>query len=477
MMKNLREIAYRVDPALWVREVLGVTPTAWQETFLRAPRGASILALTARQVGKTSTAAWAIAHSMLFTPGSLSVIGCPAQRQSAEAVRRVKEVLKKVGAKFKSENVYGLELESGSRVLALPSSDDSIRGLTVDAWIVADEAARLPEDLIAALRPMRARRPQARFAMLSTAWSRSDPFWIPWASDDSTWIRLKATADADPTLYAAEFLEDERKALGEHAFNREYLGIPGGNEASPFTWDLYERAIQVHSPLVPPGAAFRPAPKIPIIVHDVGRSNDRSTAVVGGKIPPLFGPQLVSVNECLELPLGLYGSQLANELAKIDQMYDRSCLIVADLSNDPTYAETLFDTFGPRIIGVEIGPSGNGTTFEQRRVKNGFVLVYRVGRTFLLELLLAEFRDHNIRLVPGPESQRAYAQLEALEPEQRERGIVYNCASSQHDDLGISLAMLAWVAQHLHFDRWTRPIFDAHRVPRRPQRFDWRAVT
>ena len=72
-----------------------MTPTAWQQTFLRSPRGASILALTARQVGKTTTAAWAIAHSMLFTPGSLSVIACPAQRQSAEAVRRVREALSK----------------------------------------------------------------------------------------------------------------------------------------------------------------------------------------------------------------------------------------------------------------------------------------------------------------------------------------------------------------------------------------------
>ena len=27
--------------------------------------------------------------------------------------------------------------------MALPSTDDSIRGLTVDGWIVADEAARL----------------------------------------------------------------------------------------------------------------------------------------------------------------------------------------------------------------------------------------------------------------------------------------------------------------------------------------------
>ena len=93
VMSKLREIAYRIDPALWVREVLGVAPTAWQQAFLRSPRGASILVLTARQVGKTTTAAWAIAHCMLFMPGSLSVIACPAQRQSAEAVRKVREAL------------------------------------------------------------------------------------------------------------------------------------------------------------------------------------------------------------------------------------------------------------------------------------------------------------------------------------------------------------------------------------------------
>jgi len=261
MMTNLREIAYRVDPVLWVQETLAVTPTPWQQTFLRSPRGASILALTARQVGKTTTAAWAIAHSMLLTSGSLSVIACPAQRQSAEAVRRVREAIIKAGAELESDNVYGLELDNGSRVMALPGTDDSIRGLTVDGWIVADEAARLPTDLIAALRPMRARRPQARFAMLSTAWSRTDPFWTAWASDDQTWIRLKATADTDATLFLPEFLEQERRALGEHDFNREFLGIPGGGQASPFTWELYDSATQIHVPLVPPGPAFGPPPQ------------------------------------------------------------------------------------------------------------------------------------------------------------------------------------------------------------------------
>ena len=101
-----------------------MTPSAWQETFLRARRGASILALTARQVGKTTAAAWAMAHAAVFMPGSLSVVACPAQRQSAEAVRKVHDMVLKAGVKLTTDNTYGLELANGSRVLALPGSDE-----------------------------------------------------------------------------------------------------------------------------------------------------------------------------------------------------------------------------------------------------------------------------------------------------------------------------------------------------------------
>jgi hypothetical protein len=264
-MSKLREIAYRVDPVIWVREVLGVEPAAWQAEFLRAPQGSSILALTARQVGKTTTAAWAMTHTALHVPNSLSVVACPAQRQSAEPVRRVKESLIKAGVKLKNDNVYGVELENGARVLALPGSDDSVRGLTVDGWIIADEAARLTSDLIAAVRPMRARQPKARLAMLSTAWSRTDPFWTAWSSEDPSWIRLQATADIDATPFADGFLEQERQALGEDDFKREYLGIPAGSHTSPFTWEMYEQATHVHVPKVAPGRGFMPTeePAVP----------------------------------------------------------------------------------------------------------------------------------------------------------------------------------------------------------------------
>jgi hypothetical protein len=52
--------------------------------------------------------------------------------------------------------------------------------------------------------------------------------------------------------------------------------------------------------------AFNPL----IIAHDVGRSRDRSTAVIGGKSP--FLPRLVGIAHLEELPVGLYGSPPAS---------------------------------------------------------------------------------------------------------------------------------------------------------------------
>ena len=68
-------------------------------------------------------------------------------------------------------------------------------------------------------------------------------------------------------------------------------------------------------------------------------------------------------------------------------------------------------------------------------------------------------------------------QLTALERQQRDSGNVYTCPLRQHDDLGISVAILVWAAQHPHLEPWTRPIFDAHRPPRKRSTYDMRAFT
>ena len=213
---------------------------------------------------------------------------------------------------------------------------------------------------------------------------------------------------------------------------------------------------------------FRPL----IIAHDVGRSRDRSTAVMGGLAP--FDPNLIGIQEAHELRQGSYGSARASELATIDRRYNSEPLIVADLSNDPTYAEVLFETFGPR---VQISRHGDGTNFERRPVKNSAMLVYTVGRSYLLEFYHSLLQSGQVRIVDGPTIRRAYEQLMALETEMRESGIVFSCPPGQHDDLGISCAMLTWAARHQQLGSWVRTAMSARR-PRRPrQTYGWAAFT
>jgi hypothetical protein len=150
-----------------------------------------------------------------------------------------------------------------------------------------------------------------------------------------------------------------------------------------------------------------------IIAHDVGRSHDRSTAVVGGLAP--FEPILLGVTEFEELPQGLFGSARASALASVDRRYHGEALIVADLSNDASYADNLQETFGPRVIGLQIGRYGDGMTFERRPVRHGAMLVYHIGRNYLLEHLRAEIASGQVRIVDTANSRIAFEQLVRLE--------------------------------------------------------------
>jgi len=461
-MNTILRNAYVLDPALWMDKELDIKPYEWQQTFLRTPRGASIAVLTARQVGKTTAAAVGMAHSALFMPGSLSVIACPTQGQSAEALRKVRGMVLKAGAELSTENVYKLELSNGSRVLALPGTHESIRGLTVDAWIVADEAAQLDPAIMAALHPMRTQRPNARFAMLSTAWTRTDPFWSVWDNCDPSWTRIDATLGVAPHLIAAAVVEKARRQLSEDDFKREYYGIPAGSHVSTFSFELYERATQtpVHPNM---WDCFKPH----IIAHDVGHTKDRSTAVIGGPSP--LEPGLLGITMFEELPQGLSGYTRVDALALHDRACDHKALIVVDLTYDPSYADLLVERFGPRVIGMQITSGGDPTdNWDVRQLRNGQILVYKVSRTNLLDLLLREMQNNVVRIRHGANSLRAYEQLARLEIEFRQNRLVYKCPAGHHDDLAMSCAMLVWAGQHQHLQRWCRVLEPRVHRNRRP---------
>ena len=194
---------------------------------------------------------------------------------------------------------------------------------------------------------------------------------------------------------------------------------------------------------------FRPQ----ILVHDVGTTEDRSTAVLGGVGGYAPDPK-IGVAYMEELPRGLRGTPRANALAEVDLKFDRNSIIIADLSNDQSYAEQLSQTFGARVIGVSIGPSGDGMTFQRIAVPHGTMLKYALGRTWLFDRLRSTLESAGLKLVPGdPVARQAFAQLTDLEEVTTDaNNRIYACQPSKHDDLAISLALLVWAARHPHVD-------------------------
>jgi hypothetical protein len=125
----------------------------------------------------------------------------------------------------------------------------------------------------------------------------------------------------------------------------------------------------------------------------------------------------------------------------------------------------------------QIGRFGDGMEFETRATKFCMLRVYKVGRSFLIELLHSELLRDQVRLSNDQNIRRAYEQLAKLDVEYKEGGVVYSCTPGEHDDLGISLAMLAWAASHPHLEYWARGLETGRRRrPSSPQ-FGWPAFT
>jgi hypothetical protein len=116
-------------------------------------------------------------------------------------------------------------------------------------------------------------------------------------------------------------------------------------------------------------------------------------------------------------------------------------------------------------------------TTDWRPTKHGALPVYTIGRSHLLELFHTQLQSGLVRLSDRPAVRRAYQQLANLDAEFRESGTVYSCPPGQHDDLGMSCAMLAWAAQHPHLERWFRNLQTALRPPKKREKVNWAAFT
>jgi len=175
-----------------------------------------------RQSGKSTTASILALHRAIFYPDNLVLLVSPSLRQSSELFRKVGEQLKKLQCKPKllEDNKLSCTLENKSRIVSLPSSEGTIRGYSGASLIIEDEASRVDDELYRAIRPMLAVS-NGRLILMSTPFGKRGHFYKEWTEGEG-WgkVEVKATECA---RISPEFLEEEKRSLGEWWFKQEYM--------------------------------------------------------------------------------------------------------------------------------------------------------------------------------------------------------------------------------------------------------------
>ena len=215
-----RDLARALDPALIAHDC-GITPDPWQATLLRERPRRSLL-LCSRQSGKTTTTALGALDCAIYQPGSLTLILSPSQRQSAEMHRTIMgyHARLKGAPALNAESVLKSEFANGSRILALPGTEKTIRGYAAADLIIVDEAARVEDELLTAVRPMLATS-NGRLIALTTPAGKRGWFFDAWTGDEGDWHRTKVAASDCPRISQA-FLDEEMRELGAQRFSEEY---------------------------------------------------------------------------------------------------------------------------------------------------------------------------------------------------------------------------------------------------------------
>jgi hypothetical protein len=246
-------LALALDPSLILR-AQGLDPDPWQRDFLRCA-DRQVLLNCCRQSGKSTATAARALHEALFLPRSLILLLSPTQRQSGELFRKVRDAYGALGrpipAVSDAPSEARLELANGSRVIGLPGDEATIRGFSRPALLLIDEAAKVPDALYRAVRPMLAVS-RGRLVCLSTPFGQRGFFFREWHSENR-WRRFRVTWRDCPRI-APAFVEAEAASTGQNWVDQEYNCLFTALEG--LVYPDFEASLTDDPPAAPAGARY-----------------------------------------------------------------------------------------------------------------------------------------------------------------------------------------------------------------------------
>lgn len=215
-----RALSWRLDKCKMMRDA-GFEPDPHQSQFLLM-NDPNVLMLWPRQTGKTRTLAVEVLHTACFDPGDIIILAGEKQDQAFEVFDRalsMHEELSELGElpafkKSGNEVVFG----NSSRVLALPSTVESIRGYT-GKLVIIDEAAFAPETVLPAVSPMLLTT-NGRLICATTPNGARGWFYEAWQAPGKLWAKSTVSIRDVPRVTEAE-LERQLGILGPFKYRQE----------------------------------------------------------------------------------------------------------------------------------------------------------------------------------------------------------------------------------------------------------------
>ena len=244
------DFARALDPTLIARDVGLDHLDDWQAALVDSPPK-RLLCCCGRQVGKSTAAAVCALNAAIYQAPATVVLISPSLRQSTELFRTFHGLWQRLPGRPEAqyETLSRLELENGSRIISLPGSERTVRGLASVDLIVIDEAARVDDELLAATRPMLAVSNGSLFALTTPAGKRGW-FYEQWLRGIG-WQRISIKS-TECSRIDPEFLQQEREALGPILFGQEYLCEFHDEEGAAFLSELIDAAfVTSFAPFLP----------------------------------------------------------------------------------------------------------------------------------------------------------------------------------------------------------------------------------
>ena len=235
-----RALKLALDPGEFAR-ACGIEPDPWQLEALEidhAGKARDQIWNVCRGGGKSTAAALVAVREVHLNAGERVLVASPSQDQSNYLLATIGGFLDALEVGITVRNVKRLQLANGSTIYAKHGSDRTIRGIQGVRLVILDEAARIEPELIGALTPMLGVRKGRLLALSTPAGKHPDNFFSnTWFDPEVDCHKVQVTADQCPRL-SAEFLDKERKRLGEMRWSEEYYCAFNSSELAAFSQDL-----------------------------------------------------------------------------------------------------------------------------------------------------------------------------------------------------------------------------------------------